>query len=207
MQLGGDDTYKGITQFVSDIKLALMRAHNTIIDAQVNSICQANKKGKEISMEKGDKVYLSTTNLKMPKGYAKKLLPRYIRPFEIIHEVEQGLTFSLDLPHELQRRSISNTFHKSLLRPYEANDDLRFPGRRIYHIVGLGPEPVKWPINQTGVINYKAFDHLKDTAALDEYFEACGVEGIRSLARGRAPTPTPDDLKSEDEIETNRVKR
>ncbi|MGQ3168987.1 MAG: chromo domain-containing protein [Hydrogenophaga sp.] len=66
----------------------------------------------------GDRVLLSTLNLRNMVGKARKLLPRYVGPFRIeAHIGEEAV--KLTLPLSMSR--IHPVFHVSLLRPYLGN--------------------------------------------------------------------------------------
>ncbi|KAJ9532240.1 hypothetical protein QJQ45_003965 [Haematococcus lacustris] len=66
----------------------------------------------------GDRVLLSTMNLRNMVGKARKLLPRYVGPFRIEAHVGRDAV-KLTLPSAMSR--IHPVFHVSLLRPYEGN--------------------------------------------------------------------------------------
>ena len=46
----------------------------------------------------GDHVYLSTQNLTLPKGRARKLVPKYIGPYKIVKAHNEASTVMLELP-------------------------------------------------------------------------------------------------------------
>ena len=88
----------------------------------------ANKrKGIAPKFEVGDLVYLSTKNLSMPKGRARKLIPKYIGPMKVARWHTESDTYTLDLPDQLKARRVHPTFHVGLLRAHEPNDDTMFP--------------------------------------------------------------------------------
>ncbi|KAJ9511483.1 hypothetical protein QJQ45_029857 [Haematococcus lacustris] len=66
----------------------------------------------------GDRVLLSTMNLRNMVGKARKLLPRYVGPFRIEAHVGEDAV-KLTLSPAMSR--IHPVFHVSLLRPYEGN--------------------------------------------------------------------------------------
>ena len=75
----------GVRQFAETALDNLAQAHDVIIHSHVIQTHYANRKQREISPFKiGDKAYLSTEHLFLLKGRAKKLMPRYIGPYEII---------------------------------------------------------------------------------------------------------------------------
>ena len=70
-----------------------------IIANHVQQTFQTNKKhhaGDEYHM--GDHVYLSTQNLTLPKGRARKLVPKYIRPYKVVKAHNEASTVTLELP-------------------------------------------------------------------------------------------------------------
>ena len=75
----------------------------------------------------GDRVYLSTKNLALPKGRAKKLLPKFIGLYKVVEAHTTASTVTFELPPELTARQVHPTFHVSLLRAHVPNDNTRFP--------------------------------------------------------------------------------
>ncbi|MGQ3285971.1 DDE-type integrase/transposase/recombinase, partial [Bosea sp. (in: a-proteobacteria)] len=88
----------------------------------------ANKGRKEVEYHTGQLVLLSTKNLRMKPGKAKKLLPRFIGPFKVLEHVGP-VAVRLDLPQAMAR--MHPVFHVSLLRPYTSEHP---------HL----PPPVEW---------------------------------------------------------------
>ena len=83
--------------------MAIMKAHDAIIASRIVNTIQANKKRAIANYSEGDLVYLSTKNLSLPKGLARKLAPKYLGPFAITKVLKEGATYQLDLSecHEL----------------------------------------------------------------------------------------------------------
>ena len=80
-----DTKFKGVKQFALQVKWDLMAAHDTIIANHIQQTFHANKKhcaSDEYNV--GDHVYLSTQNLTLPKGRARKLVPKYIGPYKVV---------------------------------------------------------------------------------------------------------------------------
>ncbi|KAJ9531173.1 hypothetical protein QJQ45_000822 [Haematococcus lacustris] len=75
-------------------------------------------KSSDSGFQVGDRVLLSTMNLRNMVGKARKLLPRYVGPFRIEAHVGDDAV-KLTLPPAMSR--IHPVFHVSLLRPYEGN--------------------------------------------------------------------------------------
>ncbi|KAJ9531013.1 hypothetical protein QJQ45_000980 [Haematococcus lacustris] len=96
--------------------------------AQRRQAYMANKGRQEVEYHTGQLVLLSTKNLRMKPGKAKKLLPRFIGPFKVLEQVGP-VAVRLDLPQAMAR--MHPVFHVSLLRPYTSEHP---------HL----PPPVEW---------------------------------------------------------------
>ncbi|KAJ8583121.1 hypothetical protein M405DRAFT_707852, partial [Rhizopogon salebrosus TDB-379] len=73
----------GVCVFTQRMKDTITGAHDALIAARVKGMALSNHKRKEAPFIKGDLVYLSTENLSLPKGHARKLTPKFIGPFKI----------------------------------------------------------------------------------------------------------------------------
>ncbi|KNZ72260.1 hypothetical protein J132_04053 [Termitomyces sp. J132] len=72
---------KGIQQFAPQALENLVAAHDMIIEACVFRMHLANLCHRpDPKLEKGVLVYLSTKNLNLPKGRARKLCPKWVGP-------------------------------------------------------------------------------------------------------------------------------
>ena len=72
---------KGIQTFAEAALQNLADAHDAIIEAYVFQTNQMNTHWKEeLAIVEGMLVYLSTKNLNLPKGRAKKLCPKFVGP-------------------------------------------------------------------------------------------------------------------------------
>jgi hypothetical protein len=118
-----EDEFPGVQKFAERMKMAIMSAHDAIIASRVENTVQANKKRSIADYKEGDLVYLSTKNISLPKGLARKLAPKYLGPFAITKVLREGATYQLDLSEELVKRGINPSFHASLLKPHFPNDD------------------------------------------------------------------------------------
>ena len=204
------DEYPAVRTFAKRMKDAVMDAHDAILTARIKQAQTANNRRKPAPFAENDLMYLSTKNLRLPKGKARKLAPKFIGPFMILKDFGNG-SFQLDIPRELRRRGIHSTFHSSLLRIHVPNDDSRFPGRQLHQITTLG-EDTEWEVDRilshtgkgpTAVFNvlWKSGDsswmplhEIKHTAALQAYFEVLGISSASQL-----PTPiNPSTRKHSD---------
>ena len=68
-------------------------------------------------------IRLLTKNLALPKGWARKLLPRYIGPYKVVEAHTATSTVTLELPPELVSRQVHPMFHMSLIRAHMANNN------------------------------------------------------------------------------------
>ena len=96
--------YQGVKQFAIQARANLTAAHDTIIENRMKQMFQANKKCKaDIAYKEDDMIYLSTQNLALPKGRARKLVPKFIGPYKIIEAHNRASTVTVKLPPELTR--------------------------------------------------------------------------------------------------------
>lgn len=117
-----DNKFPSVRKFAQQMNDAVLTAHDSIIAARVKQTCLANNQCKEVPFVIGDFVYLSTKNLTLPKGHARKLAPKFVGPYKIMDDYKND-TFQLNLPPELKRRGVHPTFHSNLLRVHVPNDD------------------------------------------------------------------------------------
>ncbi|KAJ9507004.1 hypothetical protein QJQ45_005485 [Haematococcus lacustris] len=120
--------------------------------AQSRQAAYANKARRDVEYKVGQKVLLSTKNLKLQPGKARKLITRYVGPFEILLLVG-AVAVKLDLPASMSR--LHPVFHVSLIKPYTGTD------------VGFMPPPVTW-MDETPVYYVeRLLDHkgVKDNKA------------------------------------------
>lgn len=190
--------YPGVKKFALQMKNAIMSAHDSILEARIKQTRDANRRRREAPFEQGDLVYLSTKNLSIPKGLARKLVPKYIGPYPIIRDFGNN-SFELDLPTDLKKRTVHPIFHALLLHVHIPNDDRLFPGRH-HSQVGFTLKPDgEWKVRS--VINHKgcgkdaefeigwatgdrtwmSYESITDLPALSEYFEAKGIKGVQNL--------------------------
>ena len=66
-------------------------------------------------------------NLTLPKGRARKLLPRFIGLYKVLKSMNDSSNITIELPQEFKDRRISPTFHTNLVQPYVKNNDNLFP--------------------------------------------------------------------------------
>ncbi|KAJ9533254.1 hypothetical protein QJQ45_018376 [Haematococcus lacustris] len=91
------------------------QARHFMEQAQQRQAYLANKGRRDVEFSPGQLVLLSTKNLRLKPGKAKKLLPRFIGPFKVLEHVGP-VAARLDLPPAMAR--MHPVFHVALLRPY-----------------------------------------------------------------------------------------
>lgn len=196
---------KGVRAFAQAALQNLAEAHDSIIEARVIQTSYANKKRRsDPQITTGTLVYLSTKNLNLPKGRARKLCPKFVGPYKVLDAHPATSTYKLELPAALQERRINPTFHVSLLRPYNATNDALFPNRVHPEPYDFGtPEEGEWFVDEiighrwiNDVLEFQVRWSLGDTTwedlktcnplqVMDRYLELQGVKRPKQLAKRR----------------------
>ena len=197
-------TLPGATAFAERARQHLEQAHDALIEARVNSTYQANKRrsGDAPVFETGELVYLSTANLSLPKGRARKLAPKYVGPFPVLEAHPDTGTYLLDIPEDLRRRRVHPMFNVSLLKPHEPNDELLFPAREVKRFYDFGmPDDLEWQVDEivghrwddnklellvhwtAGEHTWESIEECTELQALDDYLQLLGVEDAAHLPR------------------------
>ena len=108
-----------VKDFLARMKNSMQQAHASICTKNEQMARYANKKRIDHPFKIGDKVWLSTKNLKLESGATtRKLHPKFIGPFQIVKQVTP-VTFGLELPQSMLSKGIHDSFHVSLLQPYK----------------------------------------------------------------------------------------
>lgn len=76
--------YPGVRVFAQRMRDAIMSAHDSILAARIKQTRDANRKRRPAPFAEGDLVYISTANLRLPKGRVRKLAQRYVGPYKIL---------------------------------------------------------------------------------------------------------------------------
>ena len=201
--------FAGVRDFVRQAHDNLQVAHDHLLTARVRQTEQANKKRSVAPVYSvGGKVYLSTRDLRLPKGRARKLLPKFIGPFEITQVNKEGGTCTLNLPQGMKDRRIHEEFHVSRIRPYHASDADRFPGREPHRFYDFGqPDRQEWVVERildhqwnknelllkvhwaTGDDSWEPLENCEALIALDDYLALHGAREPKDLSRNRHPRP------------------
>ena len=200
--LNTDTKFVGVRQFMEQALWNVTAAHDAIIAACVMQTHHANRHRQTgDAFAPGDRVYLSTKNLALPKGRAKKLLPKFIGPYKVVEVHTAASTVTLELPPKLTARQEHPMFHMSLLRAHIPNNNVRFPhcDMKACYDFGAADEP-EWFVDETlahrwvdsmglelqvhwtlGNVMWEPLALCKELAALDEYLELHRVKRPRDL--------------------------
>ena len=117
-------SFRGIKQFAQQAAWNLIDAHDAILEHRVAQMHYSNKHRKPcVQYQPNTLVYMSTKNLTLPKGRARKLVPRFIGPYKVLKAMNDSSNVTIELSQELRDRRISPTFHTNLVRPYVKNND------------------------------------------------------------------------------------
>jgi hypothetical protein len=197
----GETKFQGVKQFANQALDYVRAAHDALIANRVLQTHYANKRRlQEPDIKVGTKMYLSTENLNLPKGRARKLLPRFIGPFPVKEVFPSTSNYLLELPKELANRRIHPKFHISRLRPHVPNDDERFPRRDVQTFYDFGlPEEAEWFVDEIighrwtrnkldlqvrwslGDVTWEPLSTCNELAALDNYLVLHGVDNPKNL--------------------------
>lgn len=201
--------YPSIRNFALQRKLAIISAHDSILAARVKQTHDANKRRRPAPFAKGDLVYLSTKNISFPTGLARKLIPKFIGPYEILQDY-QNHSFKVKLPANLKQRGVHDVFHASLLRVHIPNDDRLFPGRDYQQINNGDSADPEWAVDKilshsgarldarfkiqwkSGDVTWLPYPQISHLNALTEYLDLLNVSSIQSLPMGLDSPPLQD---------------
>jgi hypothetical protein len=104
-----DTTFKGVSQLAQQARWSLMAAHNAILAHHIDQTFHAIRKCHESEIYVvDDHVYLSTPNLTLRKGRARKLVLWHMGPYHMneVHNKASTVT-----PEDLKNRCVLPTFH------------------------------------------------------------------------------------------------
>ena len=175
--------------FVKEMAESIARARLCIRRAQDRAAAYFDKGRRQQTFQKGERVMLNTCNLRLHSGKARKLLPRWVGPFEVLEAVGE-LAYRLELPSTLP---VHNVFHTELLKPWHEGARAQAPpppieleGEMEYEVSSISDKRVVKRRNREVVeylVQWKGYgtEHdtwepeevVRDTVALD-YFEGQG---------------------------------
>ena len=198
-----DNVPAGVRAYGIQAMQNLFDAHDAIISARVFQTHYSNKKRRnDPEIERGSRVYLSTQNIKLPKGRASKLLPKFIGPYTVLESHPKTSTYWLDLPEGLTNRNLHDMFHVSLLHPFVPSNELLFPDRSKPKPYDFGaPQEAEefvdeitshsWKRNKVlfkvhwtlGDVTHEPYSTVRKLKALDNYLALVGVSQWQDLPR------------------------
>lgn len=110
--------------FVESLDTDLRHARQVLERAQQRQKSNADTRRSPAKFSVGDKVLLSTANIRLKSGTSStKLLPRYIGPFKVLARIGE-VAYKLELPACMK---IHPVFHVSLLSVYHDNGQVQPP--------------------------------------------------------------------------------
>ena len=101
--------------FVGRVREAVARTCEYLESAQKRMTKAANGHRRDVSFDVGEWALLSTKHLKLSPVGTKKLLPKYLGPFEMVRRIG-NVAYELNLPASMSR--YHGVFHVRLLKKY-----------------------------------------------------------------------------------------
>jgi transposase InsO family protein len=200
--VGTEPPHGGVAQIIENIKDVFDKTYDKLTAQRERQAVQANKRRREgQNFKEGDEVLLSTENLNLPKGRARKLCPKYVGPYKVLEDEHKTSNYRLKLPPDLSRRRVHDVFHENVLKPFVRNNDELFPGREALPHYDFGDDPdrewivknivehkwapgllfkVQW---EYGDSTWESLSVVEELQALDNYLELEGVSDPLQLRR------------------------
>jgi hypothetical protein len=114
-------------EWIATLEKGLAEARRCMQAAQQRQKIYYDEGRRPLRFAVGDKVLLSTKNLRLrsvgDKAVSPKLLPRFVGPFTVAREIREGAAYKLDLPATMR---VHPVFHVSRLKPFREST---IPGR------------------------------------------------------------------------------
>lgn len=109
--------------FTTGIQEALKRSKQLLEAAQQRQKAYADQHRRELTFAVGTQVLLSTKHLALKNPGTKKLMPKWVGPFEVTRAVG-NVAYKLNLPVNMK---VHPVFHVSLLKPYRSDGRVQPP--------------------------------------------------------------------------------
>jgi hypothetical protein len=197
-----DSPREGVKLFVENIKDVLDKMFDKLITQCTRQATKANKHRREgQGFKVGDLMFLSTENLSLPKGRARKLTLKYIGPYKVLEAKPSSSTYKIKLPPDLKARRLHDVFHEKVLKPHIDNDHKKFLKREtcVNYDVGVDPNQewviqsiedhkwsptlmfkVRWELGDT---TWEPLNVVEELEALDAYLKLKGIQAPSDLWR------------------------
>ena len=107
--------------FTANMQLGTERAIACLERAQQRQKATADGRRRDVNYQVGDKLLLSTRNVRWKSPGAPKLMPRYIGPFNVLEKIGK-VAYRLELPPTMKMHPV---FHASLLQPWRENGNVQ----------------------------------------------------------------------------------
>jgi hypothetical protein len=114
--------FPAVEDFVKSIEDIVSQAKTRLQAARDRAKHYANTHRRDLQLQQGQQVLLSTKFIQLKVPGANKLLPKYIGPFTV-QDVLSDVSYRLDLPKCMR---CHNVFHLSLLKPFVLDPNNRF---------------------------------------------------------------------------------
>ena len=119
---------------IDRVRLDVTDARDNLMLAKISQSHFANKnRADSFPYKVGDLVMLSTLNRRREyknstENRVAKFIPRFDGPYLVTNTHHEALTVSLEIP---SAPNVFPTFHSSLIKPFHANNDNKFPSRTL----------------------------------------------------------------------------
>lgn len=185
-----------VARFTAHMQEALAAAKRALQAARARMKYYADKRRKAVTYVVGDRVMLSSKHVSLKSGGTRKLLPRWLGPFDIVEQINP-VAFKLDLRE--WNTKLHPVFHVSLLRRYhwDGRTDVRplplvVDGELEYEVESI----IKRYYNRAGklfyVVRWKGYGPESDTREPPDNLTNC-PELLRAFLdaeqRGMVPLP------------------
>jgi hypothetical protein len=111
------------SNFAKTMAENLARAKASLLAARSCQKLFADKRRREVELDVEQKVLLPTINFKLAHPGTRKLLPKWVGPFEVPEQIGK-VAYKVDLPPNLKMHKV---FHMQLLKKYQDNGKVQPP--------------------------------------------------------------------------------
>ena len=123
-------------EIIQNIQIDVADARDNLLLSKISQAFYSNSESSRknvFTYNIGDKVMLSTLNRRRDyklKGHkrAAKFMPRFDGPYIVVDTHLEASTITLDMPNA---PNLFPTFHTSHVKPWNSNDDSKFPSRTV----------------------------------------------------------------------------